>query len=111
MSGNALRGIAALMTMLLVAACSGCSLSTEQTVYDIGLKAIRQDPSFTQGAVIVTPAPRSRCTFYIGKSAASVEMPYSVSGSATAEGTYVVWLNRIGTRWELDRSFAVPRQR
>lgn len=104
---NIFRGIALLTAVLLIAACSGCSMSTEQTMYDIGLKAIKQDPSLSKAQV--TAAPRSKCTFYIGKSAASMEMPYSVSGPGAIEGTYVVWLSRIGTRWELGRSAVAPK--
>ena len=105
---NIFRGMALLAAVVLIAACSGCSMSTEQTMYDIGLKALKQDPALSKTEV--TAAPRSKCTFYIGKSAASMEMPYSVSGPGATEGTYVVWLNRIGTRWELDRSSVAPKR-
>lgn len=96
--------------MILVAACSGCSFSAEQRMYDIGVKAMKRDSAFSQGAGSPTPGPRGKCTFFIGKSAASVEIPYSVgnTGATTAEGVYLVWLYRIGTQWELDRSSAVP---
>jgi len=99
--------------MLLVAACSGCPFSTEQAMYDIGVKAMKGDSAFSQAAGSPTPAPREKCTFYIGKSAASVEIPYRVgnAGAATMEGVYIVWLYRIGTQWELDRSNAVPGQK
>ena len=94
---------------LLMTVCGGCSMGTERTIYEIGIKAMKQDKAFTQGPVAV-PALAAKCAYYIGKSAASVEIPYSVSDGSSRGGTYVVWVNRIGTRWVFDRSRAVPKQ-
>jgi hypothetical protein len=80
-------------------------------MYDLGIKAMKEDSSFPGNSANAIAAPRTKCSFYIGKSAASMEIPYSVSGTGSAEGVYVVWFNRIGTRWELDRSNAVPKRK
>lgn len=106
---NAFRGIRLLAAVFLFTACSGCSLSSEQAIYSLGVKALNADRSLQAGSV--TAASRAKCTFYIGKSAASVEIPYSVSGPGATSGTYVVWLNRIGTRWEIDRSFIAAERK
>lgn len=109
MLGNTYCRPGLMAAVLLVALCCGCAMSTEKTMYDIGVKAMKNDPAFPQGATAVA-APRARCAFYVGKSAASVDIPYSAGGTVAMDGTYVVWLKRIGTRWEFDRATAVPKR-
>ena len=107
MRGNTFCLATVLVAALVAMVCGGCAMSTEQTIYGIGIKAMKGDKAFSQGPATV-PAPAAKCSFYVGKSAASVEIPYSVSGGS-GDGTYVVWVYRIGTRWEFNRSFAVPK--
>ena len=108
MLGNIGRTSAVAAIVLLVALCSGCSISTEKTMYSIGIKAMKQDASFPQGAKVVA-APRAKCAYYVGKSEASIDIPYSADNSEAAAGIYTVWLKRIGTRWKFDRAGVVPK--
>jgi len=102
MAGKRMSTKAIIAVAILTAACSGCSFTTEGTAYDIGVQAVMADPSFPKDATI---GSFRSCSFYVGKSAACVEIPYFFSREADSKpkGVYVVWLKRIGTRWELDR--------
>ena len=95
-------GLRAIATVaVLAAACVGCSLTDKRDIYEVGCRALRTETSAPPNAVA---APIEKCTFYIGKSGASLEMPYSVSSGGQAKnGVWVIWLKRIGTRWEFDR--------
>ena len=93
-------GAALLGAGLIAWFCGGCSVSTGRTMYDIAVKAAKADSALPKDAA---PAARGSCKFHIGKSAATVEIPCSPRGD-----TYVVWLKRICTHWELDRSRYMP---
>lgn len=77
---------------------AGCTAPSERELYATARRAVLEDSRLPPGA---EPAPREDARVFVAKNAASVYLPCRLEGETGA--AFMVWLKRVGIRWELDR--------
>lgn len=87
------------MPILAAVLLTGCAKGwrpSERAIYSKASAAILALPALPSGAA---PLPIQQCRFYIGKSAARIDVPVA-AGSATPD-FYTAWFKRVARTWEL----------
>ena len=92
------------LMMALAALAAGCAPMSESHLYRIAAAAVKEHEALPVGAEV---GPRADAEFYLGKNAGCIHVSYVVPAmqGESDEGTYTVWLKRIGMRWEVDRLY------
>ncbi|MDI6774809.1 MAG: hypothetical protein QME60_05365 [Verrucomicrobiota bacterium] len=100
-------GLAVVLALPLLF-CAGCGLYSKGTVYEAAKAAVLKNPDFPLNATI---GPAADADFYIGKSTACVRVPVQFADftGARQADTYIVWLDRICIRWEVNRCHRAPK--
>jgi hypothetical protein len=87
--------VVSLLTVLT--GCSGFWLPSERTVYSQACNAIMANSSFPSGSELY---PIEKCSMYIGKNAARIDIPFKAGVSGTESSCHVL-LKRVARRWEV----------
>ncbi len=100
-----MKYVAAIIALMIVTGCGErVPFPTEGYVYDVAVKAVQDHPELPQGAVV---GRKHDSEFYIGKSGATVVIPYKAADGAT--GSFSVWLADYHHDWVVTRCIPTPR--
>lgn len=86
---------------------TGCSLTDKREIRRVAYEAVKAAPEMPAGG---RPAPMRQCRVFHAKNAASVDVPliFSQPPPPPVPRSFMVWVKRIGTRWQLDGYVLLP---
>lgn len=94
-----------LALLMLVAGCKagGWQIPSERFIYDLACEKLHEEKAVPAGA---RPAPIEEAKIGLGKSAASVDLPYAYTDAAgrPVRGSQTFWIKRVARTWTVDRS-------